>query len=152
MEDEARRARTHRHRLFLLIGGIVLSVALTSVLILAIFSFAGRLAHRYGLDDKTKTWLEAIVDADDDKLHSVSYDESLDVQTLIDALGKEEITLKGDVEINRTRSLSIQYKNKDMTASASFIVRVGENNYVVTIEYRRDDGGDGIRSFFIKPR
>ncbi len=152
MEDEARRARVHRRRLLLLIGGIVLSVAMTAALVLAIFSFAGKLAQRYGLDDKTKTYLEAVIDADNDKLRSVSYDKSLDVQTLIDALAEKEIRLEGEVEITGTRSVSVNIANRDLNASAAFSVRVGGKSYVVTVEYRRDADGDGIRSFFVKPR
>lgn len=152
MEDEIRRNRVHRRRVFLLIGGIVLSVALTIVLVFAIFSFAGKMAHRYQLDEKTRTYLEAIIDADNDKLHSVCYDQSLDVQTLIDALTREEISLEGEVEIGATRSVQINLVNKDLSANAAFNVLVGGEAYIVTVEYRRDDGGDGIRSFFIKPR
>lgn len=152
MDIDAQRARVHKRRLFLLIGGIVVSVALTVCLVLAIFSFAGKMAHRYKLDEKTQTYLEAIIEADNDKLHSVCYDQSLDVQTLIDALAREKISLEGDVEIKGTRSLQVNGLNKDLTASAVFSVRVGEEAYIVTVEYRRDDAGDGIRSFFIRPR
>ena len=152
MENEIRRKRVHKRRLLLLIGGIVLSVALTAAFVFALSSSIFKFVDRYELDEKTQTYLEAIIDADNDKLHSVSYDQSLDVQTLIDALAREEIKLNGEVEIKGTRSVQFNELVNDLTANAAFNVRVGGEAYVVTVEYRRDENGDGIRSFFIRPR
>lgn len=152
MEDEIRRKRVHKRRLLLLIGGIVLSVALTAAFVFALSSSIFKFVDRYELDEKTQTYLEAIIDADNDKLHSVCYDQSLDVQTLIDALAREEIKLNGEVEIKGTRSVQFNGLGNDLTANAAFNVRVGGEAYVVTVEYRRDENGDGIRSFFIRPR
>ena len=152
MEEEARRNRVHKRRLFLLIGGIVLSVALTAAFVFALSSSIFKIVDRYELDEKTQTYLEAILEADNEKLHSVCYDQDLDVQKLIDALAREEITLEGEVEIGRTRGVQFNMNSKGLTANAAFNVLVGEEKYVVTVEYRRDDDGDGIYSFFIRPR
>lgn len=152
MEDEMRREPARKSNKLLLIGAIALAVALTVGFFVALASFILRLIDRYELDEKTQTYLEAIIDADNDKLHSVSYDQTLDVRELISILAREEIKLEGEVEIKQTRSIQIGARNQYVAAKAVFTVRIGEAKYDVTIEYRKDDDGDGISSLLIRPR
>lgn len=152
MEDEMRREPVRKSNKLLLIGAIALAVALTVGFFVALASFIFRLMDRYELDEKTQTYLEAIIDADNDKLHSVSYDQTLDVRELISILDREEIKLEGEVEIKQTRSIQIGVRNQYVAAKAIFTVRIGEAKYDVTIEYRKDDDGDGISSLLIRPR
>ena len=152
MEDEMRREPARKSNKLLLIGAIALAVALTVGSFVALASFIFRLMDRYELDEKTQTYLEAIIDADNDKLHSVSYDQTLDVRELISILAREEIKLEGEVEIKQTRSIQIGARNQYVAAKAIFTVQIGEAKYDVTIEYRKDDDGDGISSLLIRPR
>ena len=152
MEDEIRREPARKSNKLLLIGAIALAVALTLGFFVALASFILRLIDRYELDEKTQIYLEAIIDADNDKLHSVSYDQTLDVRELISILAREEIKLEGEVEIKQTRSIQIGARNQYVAAKAIFTVQIGEAKYDVTIEYRKDDDGDGISSVLIRPR
>lgn len=152
MDNEEQRKRTHRRRLWLLIGGIVLSIALTAVLISSVLSFVWKLSDKYALDEKTRTYLEAIIAEDDELLHTVSYDEDVETRALIDALREEGIELQGEVRVKKSMSFSIRTLKGVTTADARFQVTVGSERYIVTIEYRKDALREGIQSFWIKPK
>ena len=136
----------------LIVGGVLLMLALVSLFIYLIFNIVWKQVDKYQIDERTQTYLEAIVEADNDKLHSVSYNTDLDVQDLIDALAEHEIVLSGEIELKRGYSVNINIVNGGVSASVRYTAKVGDDQYTVTVEYARDDGGDGIRQFYVKPK
>ena len=152
MDNEELRARTHRRRLWLLIGGIALSIALTVAFVFALFSFIGKLTKQYGFDEKVQTFLESIIEEDNDKLHSVSYDQSFDAGELAEALRQEGIELAGEVQIKLSLNVSIQLGSGKTSAEGKYLVTVGENRYTVSFTYLKDENGDGLTGLWIKPR
>ena len=138
--------------ILLIVGGVVLTLAAMALCVYLLFSFIWKQVDKYQIDERTQTYLEAIVEADNDKLRSVSYNKDLDVQDLIDALAEHEIVLKGEIELRRGFSVNINIVNGDLSASVGYTATVGGERYTVSVEYARDAGGDGIRQFYVKPR
>lgn len=150
--NEEQRQRTHKRRRWLLIGGIAVSILLTVAFVATIISFVGQIADKYELDVKVKTFIEAIIEEDNDKLHSVSYAQSFDAVELADALRREGIELEGEVEVKLPLSVSIQPGSGKTTAEGKYLVAVGSAKYYVTFTYQKDENGDGLTGLWIDPR
>lgn len=136
----------------LIVGGVVLMLALLALMIYLIFNMVWKQVDKYQIDEQARTFLEAIVEADNDKLHSVSYDKKLDVQSLIDALEEHEIVLEGEIALKRAFYVNINIVNGAVSASLRYNAKVGEDAYTVSVEYAKDANGEGIRQFYVKPK
>ena len=137
-------------------GAVAGTILLVALLVFLIFRIVGTVIDKYGLDDMTQTYIEAVIAQDNDKLHTVSYSQEIDAREIYERLKREGILLEGSVSIDGTLSggvnVSLNNGEKVTTAPAVFKVTVGSERYRVTIVYVEDSGGRGIQSLFIKPR
>ncbi len=137
--------------ILLIVGGVVLMLAAVALCVYLIFNMVWKQVDKYQIDEKTQCYLEAIVEADNEKLHTVSYDKDLDVRDLIDALAENGIFLEGEVSLKRGFSVNINMVKGGLTVSVRYRAVVGGARYVVTVQYVKDAQGDGIQTFLLKP-
>lgn len=137
--------------ILLIVGGVVLMLAAAALCVYLIFNMVWKQVDKYQIDEKTQCYLEAIVEADNEKLHTVSYDKDLEVRDLIDALAEHGIFLEGEVRLKRGFSVNINVVKGGLTVSVRYRAVVGGERYVVTVQYVKDDQGDGIQTFLLKP-
>lgn len=143
---------TKKKKLILLIvSGVVLTLAMAALCVYLIFNMVWKQVDKYRIDEKTQCFLEAIVEADNEKLHTVSYDKDLDVRDLIDALAENGIFLEGEVSLKRGFSVNLNVANGGLTVSVRYRAVVGGGRYAVTVQYVKDARGDGIQTFRLKP-
>ena len=137
--------------ILLIVSGVVLMLAAVALCVYLIFNMVWKQVDKYQIDEKTQCYLEAIVEADNEKLHTVSYDKDLEVRDLIDSLAEHEIFLNGEVSLKRGFSVNINIVNGSVSATVRYKATVGEQRYLVTVQYVKDLGGDGIQTFLLKP-
>ena len=148
---EEQKQRVHKRRRLLLIVGIVASVLLTVAFVAAMIAFVWKIVDNYELDEKVQIFLEAIIEEDSDKLHTVSYSQTLDAGELAEALRQEGIELQGEVQVKLPLNVSIQPRNGGASAEGKYLVTVGSEKYYVTFSYQKDENGDGITGLWIDP-
>ena len=136
--------------ILIIIGAVIATIAVAALLLYLIWNFAWKLVEKYELNDKTQTYIEAIIDRDNDRLHTVSYARDVDAEELAELLAEKEIVLRGEVHVDSVYSVNINIFNHVTTAKAIFRVTVGSERYTVTVEYVEDTEGSGIRSIFFK--
>lgn len=134
-----------------IVVGVVLTLTVMALCVYLLFNFIWKQVDKYQIDERTQTYLEAIVEADNEKLHTVSYDKDLEVRDLIDALAEHGIFLEGEVSLKRGFSVNINVVKGDLTVSVRYRAVVGGARYVVTVQYVKDAQGDGIQTFLLKP-
>ena len=134
--------------ILLIIGGVVLSLAFQALILYISYITIWKQVDKYQIDEKTQTYLEAIVERDQEKLRSVSYDKDLDVQDLIHDLSKHFIFLSGEITLKRGYSVNINFGKGGIKISLRYTATVGEDQYTINVEYAKDGGGDGIRQIY----
>ena len=143
---------TRKKKIALIVtAAVVGTLLLLTLFVFLVFRLIGAAVDKYELDEKTQTYMEAIISVDNEKLHTVSYSDSVDAKELCDKLRDSEIVLQGEVKIHTPISLGIIAGEHGTTVNAVFRVTVGTDKYLVTVEYLENAEGTGIRSFYINP-
>ena len=147
--EKKKMSRKAKIWLFVILG-VVVTAALIGVFIYLTVSFIYKQLDKYELDDKTRTFLEAVVEQDDDKLRTVADASMPDAHALHEELENNGCHLEGEVKIGRPYSVQIGTSNGVLDIKAVYSVKVGGKRYSVTVHYKQDEEGSGIDGFYIK--
>ncbi len=123
---------------------LIIGVIATGLVVLGISIFGNM--HRLGLREKTEIYLQAVIEEDNEKLHTVSYSQTIDAAKLAQTLRGDGILLDGPILVVKQDSFSSKTVNGTTTANATFQVSIGNAFYVVKVDYLADKTNAGIHS------
>ncbi len=130
--------------------GVIVNIALVAGLVFLILNVVYKQLDKMGLNDKTQTFLEAVVEQDDEKLRTVADPAMPDAHELHEQLEKSGYHLSGEVRVGRPYSVQINSRQGGTSVTAVYRVTVGEKRYRVTVGYLENAESGWITSFYIR--
>lgn len=104
------------------------------------------------LQPQTEMMLQAIINENEDLFRTVSYENSLTLDSVQQALDEQDIDLQGAIRFVKTESLTVRGTKGDTTKIAEYIYQIGNEEFLVRVMYRSSGIKEGISELVIRKK